>query len=174
MPTICKVEFGLPARQGWPPVALVLLAKIALQARAMAALLKVFLALNIASIGASVSANTVPLMSLGSGCGVELVMSTILRLTWWLAAGALFLAGAHAWTKPGAHIEFDYPGALYPIACWTLLVAAVATPLADGVALLALRPRDWRRWLWFRNSVTLIVYAALIATLWEWRLLGFG
>jgi len=95
-------------------------------------------------------------------------------LSWlWLAAGAAFLAGAQAWAKSGATFLFDYPGFLYPIACWALLAAAIATPVAAGVAFVWLRPTEWSRWLWFRNLVTLAVYAALIATLFEWRLLGF-
>jgi len=92
----------------------------------------------------------------------------------WLAAGATFLAGAHAWAKVGASYLYDYPGFLYPIACWALLVAAVATPVAAGLAFVWLRPTAWSRWLWFRNLATLAVYAALIATLFEWRLLGFA
>ena len=91
----------------------------------------------------------------------------------WLAAGAAFLEGAHAWAKSGASFLFDYPGFLYPIACWALLVAAVATPVAAGVAVVWLRPTEWGRWLWFRNFATLAVYAVLIATLFEWGLLGF-
>jgi CubicO group peptidase (beta-lactamase class C family) len=92
----------------------------------------------------------------------------------WLAAGATFLAGADAWAKSGASFLFDYPGFLYPIACWALLAAAVATPVAAGLAFVWLRPTEWSRWLWFRNLATLAVYAALIATLFEWRLLGFA
>jgi hypothetical protein len=92
----------------------------------------------------------------------------------WLAAGALLLVSTYSWAEDQASYLYTYPGVLYPIACWALLVAAVATPVAATVALLRLRPTDWSRWLWFRNGVTLIVYAALIATLIEWRLLGFS
>jgi CubicO group peptidase (beta-lactamase class C family) len=92
----------------------------------------------------------------------------------WLAAGATLLAGAHAWAKSDSSYLFDYPGFLYPIACWALLVAAIATPVAAGLAFVWLRPTEWSRWLWFRNLATLAVYAALIATLFEWRLLGFN
>jgi len=92
----------------------------------------------------------------------------------WLAAGALFLGGVRSWATDHGSYLFTYPGVLYPIACWALLVATVATPVAAIVAFLRLRPTDWSRWLWFRNGVTVVVYAALIVTLLEWRLLGFS
>ena len=76
--------------------------------------------------------------------------------------------------RSGGSFLFDYPGFLYPIGCWALLLAAVATPVAAGVALVWLRPREWSRWLWLRNLATLAVYGALIVTLFEWRLLGFS
>ena len=91
----------------------------------------------------------------------------------WLAAGALLLVSTHSWADDQASFLFTYPGAIYPIACWALLVAAVATPVAAIFAFIRLRQTDWSRWLWFRNGVTLVVYAALIVTLFEWRLLGF-
>jgi hypothetical protein len=106
------------------------------------------------------------------GQGAIVVLDALSLL--WLAAGAVFLAGANAWAKSGGSFLFDFPGFLYPIGCWALLVAAVATPVAAGVALVWLRPREWSRWLWLRNLATLGVYAALIVTLFEWRLLGFS
>ncbi len=92
----------------------------------------------------------------------------------WLAAGALLLVSTYSWAEDQASYFYTYPGVLYPIACWVLLVAAVATPVAATFAFLRLRPTDWSRWLWIRNGVTLVVYVVLIATLFEWRLLGFS
>jgi CubicO group peptidase (beta-lactamase class C family) len=92
----------------------------------------------------------------------------------WLATGALLLVSISSWAGDQASYFYTYPGVLYPIACWALLVAAVATPVAAIFAFLRLRPTDWSRWLWIRNGVTLAVYAVLIATLIEWRLLGFS
>jgi hypothetical protein len=92
----------------------------------------------------------------------------------WLATGALLLVSTYSWAEDQASCFYTYPGALYPITCWALLIAAVATPVAVIFAFLRLRPTDWSRWSWIRNGVTLIVYAVLIATLFEWRLLGFS
>ena len=91
----------------------------------------------------------------------------------WLDAGALFLVAVHSWANDASYL-FEYPGVLYPIACWALFAAAVATPIAAIFAFLRLRPTDWSQWLWFRNGITLVVYAALIVTLLDWGLLGFS
>lgn len=106
------------------------------------------------------------------GRAAALVLDALSLL--WLIAGALFLLGVRSWTKDNGSYLFTHPGVLYPIACWALLVAAIATPVAATIALLARTPRDWSWWLWFRNGATVIVYTALIVTLADWRLLGFS
>ena len=92
----------------------------------------------------------------------------------WLVSGALLLLGVHPWAKDDGSYLFTYPGILYPIACWALLVAAIATPISAAIALFVWTPRDWSWWLCIRNGATLIVYTALIVTLADWRLLGFS
>ena len=92
----------------------------------------------------------------------------------WLAAGAVLFFSVRTWTSNNASYFFTYPGILYPIACSALLLITIATPVAAVFAFTRLRPTDWSRWLWCRNVATLVVYAALIVTLLEWRLLGFS
>lgn len=92
----------------------------------------------------------------------------------WLAAGAVLFFSVRTWTSNNASYFFTYPGILYPIACSALLLITVAKPVAAVFAFTRLRPTDWSRWLWCRNVATLVVYAALIVTLLEWRLLGFS
>jgi CubicO group peptidase (beta-lactamase class C family) len=91
----------------------------------------------------------------------------------WLAAGALTALALWPWIKDEDSTIFTYPGALYPGACWALLAAAVATPLAAILALGLWRPAGWGRWRWLRQSATLVVFAALAVTLYDWGLLGF-
>ena len=74
------------------------------------------------------------------GRGAALVLDALSLL--WLVAGALFLLAVHSWAKDDGSYLFTYPGVLYPIACWALLVAAIATPVAVTIALLAWTPRD--------------------------------
>jgi len=91
----------------------------------------------------------------------------------WLAAGALLIVAVRPWLEDPNSAIFTYPGVLYPAACWSLLVAALATPAAAALAFGPLRPVDWSRWLWLRSAGTLLVFAALGLTLLDWGLLGY-
>ena len=91
----------------------------------------------------------------------------------WLAAGAMLAAALWTWSEDPNSAIFAYPGVLYPAACWSLLAAALATPLAAALAFGPLRPADWSRWLWFRGAATLIIFAGLGLTLLDWGLLGY-
>jgi CubicO group peptidase (beta-lactamase class C family) len=92
----------------------------------------------------------------------------------WLAAGALMTLAIWPWIKDGRSLNFTYPGELYPLACWALLFAAVATPLAAIVALGPWRQTGWGRLRWLRQGLTLVIFAALVVTLYDWGLLGFS
>ena len=68
---------------------------------------------------------------------------------------------------------FDYPGKVFPAACWALLAAALATPAAAILAVGPLRPEAWGWWRWTRQGAALAIFAALAVTLYSWGLLGF-
>jgi CubicO group peptidase (beta-lactamase class C family) len=91
----------------------------------------------------------------------------------WLAAGAMLAAALWPWFEDPNAAIFTYPGRLYPAACWALLAAALATPLAAALAFGPWRPADWSRSLWFRRAATLTIFAGLGLTLLDWGLLGF-
>ncbi len=92
----------------------------------------------------------------------------------WLAVGGLTTLAIWPWIKDGRSMIFTYPGALYPLACWALLVAALATPLAAVLALGPWRPTDWSRLRWLRQAATLLIFAAFSVTLYTWGFLGFA
>ncbi|MEO8115288.1 MAG: serine hydrolase domain-containing protein [Phenylobacterium sp.] len=92
----------------------------------------------------------------------------------WLVAGGLFMAAAAPWLGGQSAVVLDYPGRLFPIACWALLAAAIATPLAAVLALGPLRPRGWSWWRWTRQGAALAVFAILAVTLFSWGFLGFS
>ena len=101
----------------------------------------------------------------------ELVITGLSFL--WLIAGVLLGAAVWPWLKdPGSEL-FTYPGVLYPLACWALLAAAIATPVGAVLVFGLMRPAGWSTWLWLRQTATLIVYAVLILTLFDWGLFGF-
>jgi hypothetical protein len=105
--------------------------------------------------------------------GAAIVLLDALSLLW-LIGGGLFVFAVRPWIADQTTFLFTYPGRLYPKALWVLLAAAFATPLTAVITFGLLRPSGWSSWLWARNALTLLVFAALIATLASWRLLGFS
>jgi hypothetical protein len=93
----------------------------------------------------------------------------------WLVAMVTALLAMTPWLGPdqGA-IVFNYPGGLFPIACWLLLAAAIATPIALLLALFLFRPKDWSWLRWTRAGLCVVTFGALAVTLWEWGFLGFS
>ncbi len=91
----------------------------------------------------------------------------------WLAAGGLLMAALIPWLNPdqGA-VLFGYPGPLFPLACWALLGAVIATIAAFALVGWRWRPQGWRAWA--GTGFALIAYGALSLTLWEWGFLGFS
>ena len=107
-----------------------------------------------------------------TGGAATMVLDALILV--WLAAGALLLVGARSWAGDKASFLYTYPGDALPN---RLLGAACRRRLDPGCGDHRLPPISadhWSPWLWIRNGVTLAVYAALIATLFEWRLLGFS
>jgi CubicO group peptidase (beta-lactamase class C family) len=92
---------------------------------------------------------------------------------YWLAAFGLFAAALAPWVgSDESAIVFDYPGLLFPIACWALASAALATLLAIA-AHFVVRPKwSWLRWL--RAGSCASVFGALSLTLWSWGFLGYS
>lgn len=93
----------------------------------------------------------------------------------WLIALATTVIALAPWLDPDQGVVlFGYPGTLFPIACWMLAGAAGATLLGLLLALTLARPKDWSWLRWARAGGAIAVFAALSATLWDWRLLGFS
>jgi hypothetical protein len=92
----------------------------------------------------------------------------------WLAALILLGAAITPWLAPDQGIVlYGYPGALFPLACWALAVAAIATPVAL-VAGVAARPTGWSWLRWTRAGACIVVFTALALTLWDFGFLGFS
>jgi CubicO group peptidase (beta-lactamase class C family) len=92
----------------------------------------------------------------------------------WQAAGVTFAAAALPWAGPAQEdIIFTYPGTLFPIACWLLAAAAIATLVVPLAAVFWARPAwGWLRWA--RAGAAVAVFAALSLTLLSHGLLGFS
>ncbi len=91
----------------------------------------------------------------------------------WLLAGGLLVAALLPWAGPdqGA-VLFAYPGPIFPLACWALLIAALATPVVFALVLWRWRPTGWRGWA--GTGFAAFAYGALALTLLDWGFLGFS
>jgi hypothetical protein len=92
----------------------------------------------------------------------------------WLAAGVLFLVAVFPWLADQSVTKFTYPGPLFPMACWALAAAAIATPAVALAVAGPLRPKSWGWWRWIRQVAAMAVFAALAATLLAWGFLGYS
>jgi len=92
----------------------------------------------------------------------------------WLIAIGLFAAATLPWLGPDQQeIVFSYPGAVFPIACWTLALAAIATILVPITALAWARPA-WGSLRWARAGAGTATFAVLALALLLHGLLGYS
>lgn len=91
----------------------------------------------------------------------------------WLIAGGLWTAAILPWLSPdqGAAL-FNYPGPLFPLACWTLAAAAALTLVTLAAVALRWRPAGWANWA--RTGFSFAAYGLLSVTLLAWGFLGFS
>jgi len=92
----------------------------------------------------------------------------------WLAAICVTALAVAPWFADLTEALLNYPGKLFPIACWLLLAAALATLIALFAVLFLMRPKDWPwpRWLGF--GVTYTIFVVFGVTLFQFGLLGFS
>jgi CubicO group peptidase (beta-lactamase class C family) len=90
----------------------------------------------------------------------------------WLAAFIVTWLGLAPWLADVHTLLMHYPGALFPVGCWMLLLAAITTVLAIipmGIA----RPR-MPAWRWAGTSITWLIFTGCAVTLRYWGFLGFS
>jgi CubicO group peptidase (beta-lactamase class C family) len=91
----------------------------------------------------------------------------------WLVA-IVFLGAAIASALSDPSFISSYPGTVLPMACWLLLVAAIASFIAPAFIWFPTRPRDWSVFRWFRVGFVIAVFIVLSITLWRFGLLGYS
>lgn len=92
----------------------------------------------------------------------------------WVMALALLVSAALPWAGPDQGVVvYTYPGTIFPLACWLLLIAALVTPALFALTLWK-RPVHWRWANWVRAGATFAILAAASVTAWDWGLLGFS
>ncbi len=91
----------------------------------------------------------------------------------WLIAFVLLWIGITPWLLDTDALLMQYPGKVFPAACWLFAAAALTTAVLTAAALI-LRPRDWswRRWAGVASSF--VIFSACALTFHYWGLLGFA
>jgi CubicO group peptidase (beta-lactamase class C family) len=92
----------------------------------------------------------------------------------WLASFVLLELSLLPVASDPIRVTYAYPGPLLPIACWLMLAAAIATPIAAAVVAFVARPKDWSWFRWSRVSAAVLIFVALALTLWQHGFLGFS
>jgi CubicO group peptidase (beta-lactamase class C family) len=91
----------------------------------------------------------------------------------WLLAFALAWIGIAPWLLDTDALLMQYPGRVFPAACWLFAAAALATAVLTA-AVLATRPRTWSRRRWTGVAASYLTFGACAVTLRYWGLLGFS
>lgn len=91
----------------------------------------------------------------------------------WLAAFAVAWIAIVPWLLDLEALLMQYPGRVFPVACWLFVAAALSTA-ALAVAVLVVRPRMWSWWRWAGVGGSYVIFGACAVTLRYWGLLGFS
>jgi CubicO group peptidase (beta-lactamase class C family) len=95
----------------------------------------------------------------------------ILSLTWLLALLLTWIAIA-PWLSDTEVLIMQYPGKVFPLACWLFLISAIGT-LIMIAALAVVLPRGWSVLRWIGVCAGLLTFACCAVTFNYWGLLGF-
>ncbi|HXP27551.1 MAG TPA: hypothetical protein VN891_17305, partial [Steroidobacteraceae bacterium] len=90
----------------------------------------------------------------------------------WLSGLVVAWIAMTPWLGDLDALVTQYPGVLFPAACWLFLLAAIVT-VCGLLFLAATRPR-WPRRRWFLASISALIFVAAAATFLQWGLLGFS
>jgi len=91
----------------------------------------------------------------------------------WLIAIATTGVALAPWVSDLTEVLLHYPGSLFPLACWLLLAAALATFVVLLVLVIVLRRKGWNWTRWLSFATTFSAFAVLAVTLYRFGFLGF-
>ena len=91
----------------------------------------------------------------------------------WLIAFVLAWIAIAPWLLDTDALVMQYPGRVFPVACWLFAAAALITAVLTA-ALLAARPRTWSWRRWAGVAASYVIFGACAVTLRYWGMLGFS
>lgn len=91
----------------------------------------------------------------------------------WLIAFVLAWIAIVPWLLDIDALLMQYPGRVFPVACWLFAAATLTTAILTGAVLIA-RPRTWSWRRWAGVAASYAIFGACAVTLRYWGLLGFS
>jgi hypothetical protein len=91
----------------------------------------------------------------------------------WLIAFVLAWIAIVPWLLDIDALLMQYPGRVFPVACWLFAAATLTTAILTGAVLIA-RPRTWSWRRWASVAASYAIFGACAVTLRYWGLLGFS
>jgi CubicO group peptidase (beta-lactamase class C family) len=91
----------------------------------------------------------------------------------WLVAFVLAWICIVPWLLNLEALVMQYPGSLFPAACW-LFAAAAAITAIQAITALIIRPRTWSKRRWITFAARVLIFGICALTFHYWGLLGFS
>jgi hypothetical protein len=93
----------------------------------------------------------------------------------WIAAVGLLVLAVRPWTAGVMQVVLDYPGLLFPAACWMLLAASLATVVTLVLVVFVIRfPGGWHWPLRLDAVASLVMLLTFALTLTNFGFLGYS
>jgi CubicO group peptidase (beta-lactamase class C family) len=132
-------------------------------------LLLIVLLAQVAAVGGSIQL----LREIGNRRGPDAAGTWHVGSGLWLIAFVLAWIGIAPWLRDTDALLMQYPGKVFPVACWLFAAAALTTAVLTA-AVLAVRPRTWSWRRWAGVGASYLIFGACAVTLRYWGLLGFS
>jgi CubicO group peptidase (beta-lactamase class C family) len=132
-------------------------------------LLLIVLLAQVAAVGGSIQL----LREIGNRRGPDAAGAWHIGSGLWLIAFVLAWMGIAPWLRDTNALLMQYPGKVFPVACWLFAAAALTTAVLTA-AVLAVRPRTWSWRRWAGVGASYLIFGACAVTLRYWGLLGFS
>lgn len=132
-------------------------------------LLLIVLLAHVAAVGGSIQL----LRDIGNRRGLDAGAAWHVGSALWLIAFALAWIGIAPWLLDTNALLMQYPGRVFPAACWLFAAAALTTAVLIAAVVTA-RPRTWSWRRWAGVTASYVIFGACAVTLRYWGLLGFS
>jgi CubicO group peptidase (beta-lactamase class C family) len=132
-------------------------------------LLLIVLLAQVAAVGGSIQL----LRDIGNRRGPDAGGAWHVGSAAWLIAFVLAWIAVAPWLLDTDALVMQYPGRVFPVACWLFAAAALTSAVLTAAVFVA-RPRTWSRHRWAGVAASYLIFGACAVTFRYWGLLGFS